>query len=326
MAIGPSVIWTIDFDRGCPCICPPATLGCQAETGDFRWLHLDLVDQLTRSWIDKAEQIPGAMRALLLGSEQHQRFQVADGWLGCVLHDVERDFDRLDTERTGILRFVLGPSLMITARHHPLRSADLVRRHIERDSVQVREASDALGLIVTAIVENIAVVTREQGQVIEVLEDDLLDERKRFDYRRLIQFRRRVVQFHRLLSGMRSVFHRMEGDSDMPEPLRPTIEKLAQQLGAVDEEMLSYQSQLRLLREEADLQASQRTNQNLYLLSVLSAVLLPATLVTGFFGMNTGGLPLAHGGFATVVAAVLAILASAIVFALLRFMGLDRHN
>ena len=47
---------------------------------------------------------------------------------------------------------------------------------------------------------------------------------------------------------------------------------------------------LRLLRDELDLQATQQTNENIYFLSILSALLLPATLVTGIFGMNTGGL------------------------------------
>ncbi len=59
---------------------------------------------------------------------------------------------------------------------------------------------------------------------------------------------------------------------------------------------------MRLLREELDLQAVQRTNQNLYVLSVMTALLLPATLVTGLFGMNTGGLPWAHTPFGTAAA------------------------
>jgi zinc transporter len=63
---------------------------------------------------------------------------------------------------------------------------------------------------------------------------------------------------------------------------------------------------LRLLRDEFDLQSDQRTNQNLYLLSVMTALMLPATLVTGLFGMNMGDLPLAGAGGtfgATLVAA-----------------------
>ncbi len=106
---------------------------------------------------------------------------------------------------------------------------------------------------------------------------------------------------------MRAVFKRLERDADLPPALAPTVEELAQQLGAIDTDMMAIHSQLRLLREEADLQAQQRTNQNLYVLSILTAALLPATLVTGFFGMNTGGLPFAHTGLGTVLAGVLAI-------------------
>ena len=324
--IAPSVIWGIDFDEGKPRFCAEGTIGCEPDSGSFRWLHLSLADQVTRRWIESAEQLPEDMRDLLLGPEQHQRAQVNGGWLGCVLHDVERDFDRLDTERTGVLRLVLGERLIITARTHPLRSADIMRRHIERDGMPVRDAADALDLAVSSIIENIGAVARAQGEVIEKLEDDLLDEARAFDHRRLIHLRRRIVQFHRLLSGMRAAFRRMELDKDMPKALGPTIEKLSQQLGAIDGEMLSFHSQLRLLREEADLQATQRTNNNLYVLSVLSALFLPATLVTGFFGMNTGGLPLTQAAEGTFIATLIAILASGLVYWLLRVMGLDRQR
>ena len=325
-AIKPSVIWAIDFEDGRPHFCAEGTIGCEPDSGNFRWLHLSLADQVTRGWIRSALALPEDMRDLLLGPELHQRAQVSDGWLGCVLHDVERDFDRLDTERTGVLRLVLGERIIITARLHPVRSADLARRHVERDGVLVRNPADALDLAVSSIIENIGAVARNQGQVIETLEDDLLDEQRAFDHRRLIHLRRRIVQFHRLLSGMRAVFKRMELDEDMPESLGPTIEKLSQQLGAIDGEMLSFQSQLRLLREEADLQATQRTNRNLYVLSILTALLLPPTLVTGFFGMNTGGLPWAESPAGTIIATVLALAASGFVYWLLRVMGLDRQR
>ena len=89
---------------------------------------------------------------MLLSSETHQRASVDGGWIGCVLHDVERDFDRLDSERTGVLRLVLGPRLMITARHHPVRSADIVRTRLEQGRVHIHDAADALDLAVSAIV------------------------------------------------------------------------------------------------------------------------------------------------------------------------------
>jgi hypothetical protein len=36
---------------------------------------------------------------------------------------------------------------------------------------------------------------------------------------------------------------------------------------------------------------SEATNRNLYIHSIVTATLLPINLITGIFGMNTGGLP-----------------------------------
>lgn len=323
MLTKPAIIWALDFKAGKPLPCREGeALHCSPSQGEFRWLHLNLADQWTRAWIDQADAVPPALREMLLAPDRYQRAVVADGFVGCVLHDVERDFDRHDAERTGVLRLVLGPDVMITARHHPLRSADIARRHIEEDDMPVRDGSAALDIIVSAIVENIASVSRDHAAQLESFEDALLDRPDAFDHRRLIGIRRRVVQFHRLLSGMRAVFQRLEHDPDVPPPLMPTVEGLVQQLAAIDSEIVAIHGQLRLLREEADLQAAQRTNQNLYVLSILSALILPATLVTGFFGMNTGGLPLANGAAGTAIAAALAIASSLGVYALLRTLGL----
>ncbi len=51
----------------------------------------------------------------------------------------------------------------------------------------------------------------------------------------------------------------------------------------------------RLLHEELDSKQSAETNRHLYILSLMTALLLPPSLVTGFFGMNTTALPFAEG-------------------------------
>ena len=65
--------------------------------------------------------------------------------------------------------------------------------------------------------------------------------------------------------------------------------------------------------------------RNLYLLSIMTALMLPATLVTEFFGMNTGGLPLAEGGAGSFVAALVALGSAAIAYVLLLTFGLARR-
>jgi len=50
----------------------------------------------------------------------------------------------------------------------------------------------------------------------------------------------------------------------------------------------------KLLQEEIASQMSEQMNRNLMALSILTALLMPATLVSGIFGMNVAGLPGLH--------------------------------
>ena len=51
------------------------------------------------------------------------------------------------------------------------------------------------------------------------------------------------------------------------------------------------QERARLLQEQASARLAEATNRNLYVLSIVTTIFLPMTLVTGVFGMNLGGLP-----------------------------------
>lgn len=319
--MGPGLIWGIDFTADGPltvhnCDGPPV--------GPFRWLHLNLADHGTRRWIETADTLPVAVRELMLSADTHQRALVDGDAVGCALHDFERDFDVADTARVGVLRIALTPGLMLTTRLHPLRSADIARQRLERGAASIGPAQ-ALELLVGAITDNIADISRTLSTDVQRAEDALLDGRAMTTARDLIDIRRRLAQLHRLLAGMRGVFLRLEQDEDLPQALLPSVEKLAQRLQALDADIMGVQGQLRLLREELDIQEAQRTNQNLYILSIVTALMLPATLVTGIFGMNTGGLPFAQGEWGTLHATMLAAGAAGATYALLRAMGFMRR-
>ena len=171
-----------------------------------------------------------------------------------------------------------------------------------------------------AVPENRSALERE----VQAAEDAFLDGHHTPTSRELITLRRRLAQIHRLLDGMRSVFQRLERDSDVPPALQPVMENLSQRLLGLDGDIMSIQGQLRVLRDEIDIQQEQRTNQNLYLLSIMTALMLPTTLITGIFGMNTGGMGL-QGPGGTLVAVLLALAAAAGTYALLRWMGFIRR-
>lgn len=316
----PGLIWAMAFGQGAP----RAIEDCDGDGGGFRWLHLSLAHQGTIGWIGRSPALPDAVKELLLAPDTHQRALVDQGVVGCVLHDFERDFEMSDVSRIGAVRFALTSSMIVTARLHPVRSADIVRQKLERVQGEIGPAT-ALDILVGTIAEIVAGVGRDMSVAVQRAEDAFLDGHHTPAARDLIGVRRRLAQVHRMLDGMRAVFRRLEDDEDLPEPLLATVEKLSQRLHAIDADSQSVLGQLRLLRDEIDIQAAQRTNQNLYILSIMTALMLPATLVTGIFGMNTGGLPWTASPSGSFWASVLAIGAAGATYVLLRWLGFMRR-
>jgi hypothetical protein len=75
------------------------------------------------------------------------------------------------------------------------------------------------------------------------------------------------------------------------EILLSAMRKLAQKFDALDYEFSAIYERARLLQDEIAGRATAITNRRLFTLSVLTACMLPSTLVTGFFGMNTKDMP-----------------------------------
>jgi zinc transporter len=278
---------------------------------------------LTGLGMSQSSDLPDAARDMLRSQDLHARALVLEGALAGVLPDFERDLDATAFTQTGALRFVLTDRLMITARLHPVCAADIIQRRIEAGVVP-RDGPAALDLLISSLAQVGSDLVEKLIVTVQDAEDALVNEDRSPNVRALVMVRRRAVMLHRHLYGVRGVLGRLEDEDDVPEAFQATLARLIQRVRALDGDVGVLQSNLRELREELDVQTANRVNQNLYLLSVLSALLLPATFVTGFFGMNTGGMLwfADRGGTlkATVVIAAVAIA----VFFVLRKRGFFR--
>jgi zinc transporter len=310
----PGLIWGCARSAGGTVLIDDCDDCCDAS---FRWLHLNLADERTQRWLERSAKLPEPLHEMMLARDTHQQVLVDDGVVGLVLQDFEREFDVAQTAQIGALHIVITPALMLTGRYHPMRAADLMRQRIAA-GFAIGDGADALDLVVGTMIGGLGAQVHALSADIQTAEDEFLNERMNPATRDLIAVRRRGARLHRIVAGMRAALVRLERDPDLPALLTPVAERHVQRLHALDTDVASTQAQLRQLRDELDLQAAQRTNQNLYFLSVISALLLPATLVTGFFGMNTGGLPFAHTQAGTFVAAVAAAASSAATWLLLR--------
>ena len=69
------------------------------------------------------------------------------------------------------------------------------------------------------------------------------------------------------------------------------LHRAIERLDRIALDLESVQERARLLQEEITGRTAEATNHNLYIVSLLTAIFLPITLITGIFGMNVGGVP-----------------------------------
>ena len=322
MALRPGLVWGFDFADGAAAKVTDADLlHANQPANSFRWLHFNLADQRTLRWLSQAQPVSATATTLLLAVDHAQHGVVEGETIGLILHDLELDFAGGES-RVGVLRIAVSPTMIVTARHHPIQCAETVKSHIDAGAVVAGPAA-ALGLIFDAMADGFRAVNIDLEAQVEAIEDELLKDHPSPDSRAFTTMRSLMVRMHRLFVGARHTLHSMDLH-EARHPYREVFARFVTRLSALDSELLGHQSELRILRDELDLQATQRTNDNLYFLSVLSALLLPATLVTGIFGINTGGLLWTTDKYGSLWATGLALGSAGVVYLILRMAGFIR--
>ena len=93
------------------------------------WLHFNLTDVRTRTWLANMH-IPQLARDLLLSNDNFQQIHVVDNCVYGVFSDLVRDVEAA-TRETGFLRFAMTERLLISGRHQALCSAAATPRELE---------------------------------------------------------------------------------------------------------------------------------------------------------------------------------------------------
>jgi zinc transporter len=244
-----------------------------------------------QKWIAACEQIPAQARELLLDSDSHIRMETAGRGFAGVLGDLHFEFDA-DPDRLGVMRLYVDENIVVTARLHPLKAADRLRLEA-RGGVAFASTMSLVIRFVEDVTDILSSVAASQGEIVDEIEDRVLKDRFLRESEELGRVRRLLARARRHIDAQRHALghlaHRPPAwfrDKDTQE-LHRSIERL----GAVSQDVESIQERARLLQEEIAGRLGKATNYNLYVVSLLTAIFLPITLITGVFGVNVGGLP-----------------------------------
>jgi zinc transporter len=225
-----------------------------------------------------------------------------------VVPDLHQEFAQLG-ENLVRLRFVMTERMLITARQRPAHSIESNRRAIESGK-RFPTAISFLDSVIDQFADEIARMAETLGDELDRAEDHVLHQEPDDERQRIGRVRLQAVRVHRQLAQLRGMFHRLEPRLAAHDTQAAgAIRGLAQKLDAIDHEVGSLHERARLLLDELDAKMTTVTNRRLFTLSILTACLLPPTLVTGFFGMNTKDIPFQDTDGGTWMAALVALAA-----------------
>ncbi len=254
------------------------------------WLHFNLADTRATTWLQNCAAIPQDARDLLLDADTHIRSENFDQGLALVIGDLFHDFKE-DPEELGVLRLYLDNHCLISGRGHPLKSVDRLRHELLSDMV-FSNSVDVFARLVYDIGDSMHGVIKHLNNQVDDAEDQILAGHLQNQGSQLGRIRRLLARLRRHLSANRQALHLA-----LPNILRwsqhdtSELSQAVEHLESSIQDLELVQERTRLLQEEIAGRMTEATNRNLYVLSVVTVTLLPINLITGIFGMNTGGLP-----------------------------------
>ncbi|WP_117191035.1 transporter [Rhizobium terrae] len=322
----PGLVWAYHFRPGsAPCSRLPldATRSDLEVSEGFLWLHLNLADSRVNAFLENFPGLSPAAIAALTTHDTHAAVTLDEQLLYGTLIDFQRDFAS-ETRDIGWLHFFVSGKVIITTRLQPLRSIDRVRAALEKNAARYKRPIDVFETIVAEFQRTLISLVMELTEELNQIEDFVYDNAPRDERRRLAPVRRTVVRLHRHLRTVLTLLRRAAAadDDEMPFGFDDVAGRLIGRLEAADHDVYALQERARLLHEEIDSKLSSETNRHLYILSIMTAFMLPPTLVTGFFGMNTSSLPFAEGIGGTAYALALIVFSVAAAWWLLRRAGI----
>src|SRR5688500_3396569 len=290
----------VDFTEAAALLLAPP-----GERTEFLWLHFSLANAASGRWLREHTRLPDSF--FDAGDGASTRLEVTDDALTGVLNDVQ--FFAAEASAASTMTLHVSPSLLVTARTTALRAVDRLRASVRAGEVFASPA-DLLAHLLRDQADVLVAIIRDATTQVDAIEDRILSH-ERGSRLQLGMIRRVLVRLQRLLAPEPAALFRLLNkppawltESDLAE-LRNSAEELA----AAVADSVALGERVRLLQEELTVILSERTNETLFILTVVTVLALPLTIIPGLFGMNVGGVPFADrpGGFWIVVFLVAAI-------------------
>ncbi len=213
-------------------------------------------------------------------------------YLFMVIHAV--DYSRKDgVFATSELNFFLGKNFLVTFHEVPLRSVQFTEERCLRGTVHVARAPDRVAhTLLDAIVENYKPALEELSLEIAELEDQVIQHPSKHTLNRILKIKKEVLHLRQIIGPQREVLARFaRGEFKLIRPhLVPYYRDVYDALFHISELTQNYTDSLTGILQVYLNMSSNQTGEVVKLLTLITVVTTPMTLIGTWYGMNFEGM------------------------------------
>src|SRR3954463_599936 len=228
---------------------------------------------------------------------QYPKVEAYDGYLYVILHGIESQLAE-HCFCTHDVDFFVGPNYLVTVHDGDSRSIADLRDHATRNPKILAEGPVALlHRIVDTMVDHYRPEMDKLEDRLDRLEDEIFGTADPKLIRQILDEKRQVASLRRIVTPQRDVIARLARRDfvDVSTEMSFRFRDVYDHLVRVADDVMIFQDRITGMLDAHLSNVSNRLNEVMKVLTIVSTVLMPLTLLTSVYGMNVP-LPQFPGG------------------------------
>ena len=265
--------------------------GIHAAGEGVVWVHLHREAQESRAWLESASGLDPILCEALLSEESRPRCEPYGNGLLLCLRGVNLN-PNADPEDMIALVMWVEPHRVISVRRRKVMAVDAIRQALDRGQGPTT-TGEFVTSVAAGLVERMGPVIAALDDRVDALEEAIIEgqmEGIRFE---LAGARREAIALRRYIAPQREAMARLTALQAewLSARNRQRVREVTDRITRYVEDLDAARERAQIAQDELTNRLSEQTNRNMYTLSIVAAIFLPLGLLTGYLGINVGGIP-----------------------------------
>ncbi len=268
----------------------------ELQAGGLRWINIEHPGGPERAWLEEHFEFHALDMEDVLSRNQRPKIDEYPDYLFLVLHIpvFNHHAGRLGA---GELDLFVGPDYVVTLPNQPLPPVEYLFERCRTDeALREKIFSRGAGYLMYRLVDDsfdyCFPMLRKVGNKLDALEDEIFEGRSEDVVRDISNAKQEIINFRKVIRPQRPVLRDLEKVKTRYLASELDLEIYFDDIVDAHEriwDMLeNYKEVIVALEETNESMLSHRVNDSLRVLTAISVIVLPLTLIASIFGMNIG--------------------------------------